>query len=163
MNDVSKRDAATLDAAIAGLQRDLQPGRDLWPGIEHAINETRPRRTWAQYTALAASIVLIFAASLHFGQVEPTVLPGIDRSVLAGLQREHDSNKQALLVQYSDAPALYADWQEQMQQLEQAEQVIYNALREEPGNLELLRILRQVQEKQLQLIDRAFSPRRNTI
>jgi hypothetical protein len=88
---------------------------------------------------------------------------GIERDVLVALQSEHINSKQALLVQYQDEAPLYQDWEMQMQQLEQAEQVIYNALREEPGNLELLKMLRLVQQKQLNLIDSVFSPRLTSI
>lgn len=153
-----------LQQAIARLPREQLPGRDLWPGIEHAINEVPRRITGLHAAALAASVVLLIVASLQFGRVQP--LPGaagIDRELLLSLQSEHQHSKQALLVQYQDAPPLYQDWETQMQQLEQAEQVIYNALREEPDNLELLKMLRLVQQKQLDLIDSVFSPRFTSI
>jgi len=150
----------TLQRAIAQLPRAELPQRDLWPGIEHAINETAPAREWA----LAASLLLILAASLQFGRVEPGPgVAGIERDVLVTLQSEHLHSKQALLVQYQDEAPLYRDWETQMQQLEKAEQVIYNALREEPRNLELLKMLRLVQQKQLNLIDSVFSPRLTSI
>lgn len=154
----------SLQRAIAQLPRAESPQRDLWPGIQHAINETAPARAWKQHAALAASLLLILAASLQFGRVEPGPgVAGIERDVLVALQSEHLHSKQALLVQYQDEAPLYRDWETQMQQLEKAEQVIYNALREEPGNLELLKMLRLVQQKQLNLIDSVFSPRLTSI
>ena len=47
--------------------------------------------------------------------------------------------------------------------MEQAEHVIYKALNEEPDNLELLKILRQIQQKQLNLIETVFAPRAGSI
>lgn len=155
---------SALQRAIAQLPRAQLPQRDLWPGIEHAINEVPSVRVWKQHTVLAASLLLVLAASLQFGRVQPEPgAAGINRELLMALQSEHQHSKQALLVQYQDAAPLYLDWETQMQQLEQAEQVIYNALREEPGNLELLRMLRLVQQKQLDLIDSVFSLRLTTI
>lgn len=164
MTDLKQDKPQTLEQAIARVPRDQLPRRDLWPGIELAINEAPQRSRWHQHLALAASLLLVLGASLQFGRVQPAPgTSGIDRNVLVELQSEHQLSKQALLVQYGDAPALYPDWEAQMRQLEQAEQVIYNALREEPGNIELLRILRLVQEKQLNLIDSVFSSRLTTI
>jgi hypothetical protein len=158
------RDHEALQRAIAQLPREQLPQRDLWPGIELAINEAAPAVKWKQHTALAASLLLVLAASLQFGRVQPEPgAAGIERDVLVALQSEHINSKQALLVQYQDEAPLYQDWEMQMQQLEQAEQVIYNALREEPGNLELLKMLRLVQQKQLNLIDSVFSPRLTSI
>ena len=153
-----------LQRALGQLPREQLPQHDLWPGIEHAINEALPRASWKQHSALAASLLLILAASLQFGRVQPEPgAAGIDRNLLVELQSEHLHSKQALLVQYQDTAPLYPDWETQMQQLEKAEQVIYNALREEPGNLELLKMLRLVQHKQLDLIDSVFSPRLTSI
>ncbi len=153
-----------LQRAIAQVPREQMPQRDLWPGIELAINEAQPPVQWKQRTALAASLLLVLAASLQFGRVQPEPdAAGIEWDVLVALQSEHLHSKQALLVQYEDEAPLYQDWETQMQQLEQAEQVIYNALREEPGNLELLKMLRLVQQKQLNLIDSVFSPRLTSI
>lgn len=157
-------DDSSLQQAIARLPRNVQPQRDLWAGIEHAINEPPQHRPWKQYAALAASLLLILLTSLQYGRVQPApATAGIDRGLLTALQSEHLGNKQALLVQYEDATPLYPAWRSQMEQLEQAEQVIYNALREEPANLELLKMLRLVQKKQLDLIDSVFAPRLNSI
>jgi hypothetical protein len=66
-------------------------------------------------------------------------------------------------VQYRDQPAAYAEWRTQMRELESAEDAIYRALRQDPDNVELLSILRQVQAKQLKLIDAVFSPHHTAI
>ena len=163
MTRVDDQDAR-LQRAVAQLPRQQLPQRDLWPGIEHALLEGSPPHAWKQYAALAAALLLILFTSLQYGRVQPApVVAGIDQELLATIQSEHQQNKQALLVQYDAAQPLYQAWETQMQQLEQAEQVIYNALREEPSNLELLKMLRQIQQRQLDLIDSVFAPRANTI
>lgn len=163
MNPLDDKDTC-LQHAVEQVPRLQLPRRDLWPGIEHALADTAPQHAWKQYAALAAALLLILFTSLQYGRVQPApVVAGIDQELLATIQSEHQQNKQARLVQYDTAQPFYQAWGTQMQQLEQAEQVIYNALREEPSNLELLKMLRQIQQRQLDLIDRVFAPRASTI
>ncbi|MCU0252578.1 MAG: hypothetical protein MUE61_20500 [Vicinamibacterales bacterium] len=57
-------DDRRVDAALAAVARDVEPSRDLWPGIESRLEEraTRPRRAWAWQAAAAA--ILVVASSL---------------------------------------------------------------------------------------------------
>jgi hypothetical protein len=156
--------ARKLAEALRKHPRDLQPERDLWPGIAHAI-EAPAHPHWQRPAALAASVVLLFGLSLYFGarQPEPALFnPQLD-AFLDALRNEHRTGKEALLVQYQGQQPSYADWEVQMQQLEQAEQAVYRALQEDPANMELLKILRQVQTRQIKLIDAVFEPRLTTI
>jgi len=162
MNDKDFDDL--LSEEINNLKRDIAPSRDLWPGIDHAIYSNTI--AVPKSLAIAASIMLVvsvaFSAGLYFNRPLPN-----DSQVLASmismLQNEHERNKQALLVEYQNQTALAPDWEGQMQQLEQAEQAIYEALREDPQNIELLKILRQVQTKQIELIESVYAPLFTTI
>jgi hypothetical protein len=166
---MTDNDELRLRRALDALPREIQPTRDLWPGIAHAVREVpyaKPRaHSSLQRLALAASLVLMLGASLYYGLRQPDLSfdrAGLD-AMIAALQSRHQSSKEALLVQYRDQPAAYADWQAQMQELESAEDAIYRALRQDPDNVELLTILRQVQAKQLKLIDAVFSPHHTAI
>jgi hypothetical protein len=162
MNDPQRK--PKLQDLVNNMPRELTPARDLWPGITHAIN-TPVRADWQRTTALAASIMLIFGLSLYFStrQSAEVLLNSRLEEYIGVLQYEHQQNKQALLVQYKDQQAVYPEWNEQMKELEQAEQIIFEALREDPENLELLKILRHVQQKEIDLLDTAFAPRLNSI
>lgn len=162
MNDLQRK--AKLQNVIGSMPRELTPERDLWPGIVHAIN-TPAHTDWQRSAALAASIMLIFGVSLYFSTVRPSGVLQNSRidEYIGSLQYEHQQTKQALMVQYKDSPAFYTDWAVQMKELEQAEQVIFEALRDDPENLELLKILRQVQAKEIELLEAAFAPRLNSI
>ena len=152
-----------LNEELRNLRKDIPPSRDLWPGIEHAINSNTI--AVPKPLAVAASILLVvsiaFSGGLYFSRPQPD--GQAMASLVAMLQSEHERNKQALLVEYQDQTALAPDWEEQMQQLEQAEEAIYEALREDPENIELLKILRQVQTKQIDLIESVYAPLFTTI
>jgi hypothetical protein len=154
-----------LQDAIARMPRDTLPSRDLWPGIAHALHERPRHSTLGGQMALAASILLVVFGSIYFGMRQP--LQSAEQyyfnDFLSSLESDHLRSKQALLTQYKDETAVYPQWQEQLQQLESAEQVIYRALREDPENTELLSILQRVQSKQLGLIDSAFSSRLSSL
>ena len=146
-----------LQGALDALPREVLPQRDLWPGIEHALllPERRPV-AWYRHGALA---------SLYFGmQQSAQRLPNsVVEQFLATLQDEHDLNMQMLLIRYEDQQPYYEGWERQLQQLEQAEAAILEALRDDPQNLEMIEILRSVQQKQLNLIDKVFEPGAGTI
>lgn len=159
-----------LEQALRSLPREALPARDLWPGIEHAIGVSAdparpPYRYHVRQLALAASVLLLLALSLYYGgrQPAPALTNPVVLEFLDTLRSEHRTSVQNLLARYQEQQPYYPDWTEQMQQLEQAEQVIYQALRDEPANLELVKILRQVQNQQLQLIDAVFDPRAGAI
>jgi hypothetical protein len=165
---MTDHDELHLQRALQALPREIQPERDLWPGIVHAIQHRELRAKGSptvRRLALAASLLLVLASSLYYGLRQPGISPErvALEAMIAELQSHHQSSKQTLLVQYRDQPAAYEDWQHQMQELEDAEDAIYRALRQDPDNRELLGILRQVQDKQIRLIDAVFSPRLNSI
>ena len=59
---MNETDDDKLDIAASRLATDISPERDLWPGIEEAIN--RPKRSrWIPMLAQAAGVVLIVGVS----------------------------------------------------------------------------------------------------
>ncbi len=152
--------------ALEALPREVLPQRDLWPGIAHGL--MMPERepvAWYRHAALAASVVLVLSLSLYFGTQQPLqALPNsVVEEFLSSLKNEHAINKQTMLVQYQDQEAYYPDWEKDLEDMEQAEAVIFEALRDDPENLQLIRMLRQVQDNQLDLIDAVFDPRVGSI
>lgn len=155
----------SLQELIDVLPREITPARDLWPGIDHAINAPSSAAVSYRPYALAASVLLMLGLSLYYGARQPIPVladPAIEQYI-SGLQSEHDRSKQAVLIEFQQQQALYPQWEDQLHELEQAENVIYDALRSDPDNRELLSILRDVQAKQLKLIDAVFAPQLNSI
>jgi hypothetical protein len=152
--------------ALNVLPREVLPQRDLWPGIAHGLLMPEPRPVaWYRHAALAASVVLVLTLSLYYGTLQPLQpLPNSRvEALLSSLKDEHQLNKQTMLVQYQGQEAYSPDWESDLQEMEQAEAVIFEALRNDPENLQLIKMLRQVQENQLDLIDAVFDPRVGTI
>ena len=111
------------------------------------------------------AVLLVTALSLYYSAMQPE--PALSNSelerLLLSLRVEHELNKRMLLVQYKDQEPYYAGWEQQLMDMEEAEAAIFEALRDDPENLEMIEILRQVQEKQLNLIDKVFDPGAGTI
>ncbi len=53
-----------IDAALSSLSREVEPGRDLWAGIESKLEPRPGRRTAAWAWRAAAALVLVAASSL---------------------------------------------------------------------------------------------------
>lgn len=64
-----------------------------------------------------------------------------------------------MLVEYENKEALTTNWHTQLQELEEAEQAIKQALENEPQNQALLTMLAQIYQQQLDLINKVHAPR----
>ena len=62
-------------------------------------------------------------------------------------------------MQYQNQPALTDNWQQQLTELEDAERAIKQALDNEPENPALLKMLAQVYQQQLDLINKVHAPK----
>lgn len=134
----------------------VKPHRDLWPGIERALNQpvvkAETSSTWSKVSAVAAC-ALVGAMSWQ------VTLNSVKEDTLADINELFEQQKQTLLVQYAEQPALTSDWKRQLQELEQAEKAIKMALDNDPESAALLKMLAQVYQQQLDLINRVHSPR----
>lgn len=148
-----------LDEAVAQLPTEVSPKKDLWQGVENAI-ANQPNKTskkshvWQQVTALAACMCLgLLSYQVFFNQQSSQYEAG-----LKAMTQTFKHEKQALLVKYSDQKALADNWQAQLAELEEAEKAIKLALENEPENATLLRMLSQVYQQQLDLINKVHEP-----
>ncbi|MBU77782.1 MAG: hypothetical protein CMK63_12405 [Pseudoalteromonadaceae bacterium] len=143
-------------------KQDISPDKDLWPGIERAIAEPqtpqieKPTHGWNKLAAVAACcIAALLTVQLFVGQ-------GESNSMMA-MSDYFTKQKQGLLVQYQNQPALTDNWQQQLKELEEAESAIKQALENEPENSALLQMLSQVYQQQLDLINKVHAPKWQTI
>lgn len=164
----------SLQQAIGQLPKEMQPERDLWQGIELGIErrqqaiqddaQTNNKAKTPPYLALAASFA--FVAMLGFlvnkqWQVAPTELtPGLSNAAELAqlLSNQHETQRDELLVSYQNQPAATENWQQQLQELDDAAAAIKVALAQDPNNTALLKMLQNVYQQQIGLIERVHSP-----
>ncbi len=136
------------------LPRELEPPRDLWPGIAARLQPARPTRRglgWLAGLAIAASLCL--AVGLAWQQGRP---PSPDPQV-ALVQREAQAltrEYQAALLQFEGAP-LPAPIQPALATLDRSVGEIRQALDSDPGARYLLDQLRRTYSRRLSLTQRA--------
>ncbi|MDF2180311.1 hypothetical protein P2G88_18800 [Aliiglaciecola sp. CAU 1673] len=149
-----------LAVQLEQLPREQQPERDLWPGIEHALNRQshaplEPTKRNGQYWGMAAAVAMVGMLS-WFGvqQIGP------DQDDLAArLSAQHQAQKQALLAKFTDQPALTENWQQQLKELDDAAMAIRKALENDPDNMAMLQMLQQVYQQQIDLIEKVHAPK----
>lgn len=148
-----------LQQQLEALPEQQQPEKDLWRGIELAINQSQPytnsaRKRW--YAVAASLLVVGFAGWLSWQMPQQTADA---ESLAALLSSQHQQQKQALLVSFKGQQALTNNWQEQLLELDDAAEAIKKALQQEPGNLALLKMLQQVYQQQIDLIETVHAPK----
>lgn len=146
-----------LKQQIDRLPRHKQPRRDLFQGIELALADDSPsksRVTPKLYLLAASFAVFGLLGWLSFSQ-QSDMLSGED--LITALSEQHQQQKNALLVRFKDQPALTQNWQQQISELDEAAQAIKTALKNEPNNMALLKMLQSVHQQQINLIERVHS------
>jgi len=150
-----------LKHSLDSMPEEIQPKKDLWQGIDRAIDFNAKPKANNHFTKLSVIAACFAAALLSINFLSNTqVSPqGSEINNVASISQLFETEKQALLVQYQAKPALTDDWQSQLDDLEQAEAAIKQALKNEPQNSTLLRMLAQVYRQQLELINRVHQPK----
>ena len=149
----------TLVSQLADVNKDQQPERDLWPGIELALSceSSKPSNAVVEkrmYLVAAAVGIFGLIGWLSVNQY-PVSLTGDE--LVASLSEQHLDQKNALLIRFQDQPALTQNWQDQLTELDDAAVAIKMALRNESNNMTLLKMLRHVHQQQINLIERVHS------
>lgn len=160
-----------LQDKIQTLPKEMQPAKDLWQGIDIALasaeRESAEPDTSAKVItlsngfggkplALAASVLLV--AVLGWQGIQKAPQTSEPSSLVSLMMAQHDKQKTVLLASLSDSAELTDNWQKQLDELEQAEGAIEAALRDDSDNMALLKMLQQVHQQQLKLIERVHAP-----
>lgn len=150
---------------ISGIPKEKQPERDLWRGIELGITSQQDDAssstvTSKQWMAIAASVCLVtvlwFAAPFAF-KADESRSDGYALIDAMSMQQQQQVN--SLLASYESTTALTEDWQEQLKELDDAADVIKAALKDDPDNSALIKMLHHVYQQQIALIERVHAPK----
>ncbi len=154
-----------LQQQLDSLSQEKQPQRDLWKGIELSIEaENQPTKKSGfrtSHIALAASVALV--AMLSWFTLKPTTpdtqngLTG--QALVQALSQQHQQQMNALLVKFEGQPAVTQNWQQQLEELDSAANAIKAALEEDPDNTALLKMLQNVYQQQMMLVERVHAPK----
>ncbi|XOV80571.1 MAG: hypothetical protein ACFHVJ_06375 [Aestuariibacter sp.] len=157
-----------LKQQLADLPREMQPDKDLWSGIDIALTtreHEQPQQKKIQnnvlafkqqYVALAASILVV--ATLSWQLLTPAPQQFEPERLVNALTEQHIQQKSALLASYSETQAATANWQQQLDELEQAGEAIRAALKEDPDNVALMKMLQHTYQQQIDLIEKVHAP-----
>ena len=150
-----------LRSQIDALDREKQPERDLWSGIDVALSKEQqsPEQssTGKQLRIFAVAASLAFVGIFSWFSIDQSV-PNFDgQELVAALSNQHQQQKDALLVKFQDQPALTQNWEKQLEELDEAALAIKAALEQEPNNMALLKMLQNVHQQQIDLIERVHS------
>ncbi|MBC3766844.1 hypothetical protein [Neptunicella marina] len=140
---------------IDQLDKNMQPQRDLWTGIEVALSEQHTTKK-KPYLAIAASVMVV--GLVGWLGLKSDIVADNSPQLVQTLTQQHQQQMQGLLVTYADAPALTNDWQQQLDELDRAADAIKQALAKDPNNPALLKMLQQVYQQQIDLVEKVHAP-----
>ncbi|AAZ25285.1 hypothetical protein CPS_4363 [Colwellia psychrerythraea 34H] len=166
----------TLAEQVATLPVEMTPERDLWSGIERAINHKRQEVAAENQgnlfmpSAWAASIALVmlvswftFSPSIN-KESEPVLVKtqeknGVTQGQLVNfMQQNFKKQKQTLLASYGQPTVdkLPAAMQQELTQLSDARASIRKALLTDENNTDLLNLLDFTQQQELKLLQQLY-------
>ena len=165
----------TLSSYVDRLPKELSPQRDLWSGIERAIQDKSQQNISVNEkshfvpTAWAASFIAAVLLSWVVFSPSSTVttpltannekaLQSSAQQLVGLMQVSFQQQKQAMLVSYGqpDMSKIPADMQTQLEELGKARNTIEKALLNDENNIDLLNLLRFTQQQELNLLQQLF-------
>jgi hypothetical protein len=178
-NDIIKENTISdklLTDQVAKLTNEMTPERDLWSGIERAINhqtqEISDNKKNAVFvpSAWAASILIVMLASwftfspssnglrapkMAQSEQEEKVMQG---ELVSFMQNNFQQQKQTLLVSYGQpaVDTLPVAMQKELKQLGDARASIRKALLADENNADLLNLLDFTQQQELKLLQQLY-------
>ncbi len=159
MSNKNKNEDVDLLTLVNELPKEIEPERDLWPGIEQAIAEKPQIRSasndnsWHSWARTAAAFVP--AAFVLIFWLQQSSAPAESQSQFNSVTASFEAQKRQLLRQVANETPLVDNWQMSLSDLEQAEQALLKALQSQPEDPALLKMLTHVYQQQLEVIQKS--------
>lgn len=158
-----------LQEKLQQLPGEITPERELWSGIERAIQgkaqaQVQPKILQTKLP-MAWAATVIAAVLLTWLSIGPQQITPSEPSLAAMMQQDFKQQKQTMLTSFGhpDQRQLSAEMQAQLQQLSAAQTTIKNALTNDPNNTDLLNLLRWTQQQELDLLEQLYRPQWQSI
>lgn len=147
--------------SLRDMPQELQPGRDLWAGIESRI--TVRRRTWQLPASLAAGVVLLatgISIGVHLRQADPQTTATASGNLLqaafwsdSDYQRQRDALLRALPEKLEQLPPESRQHvQDSLQSIQQAIQDIQTELGRDASNVLLQELLINATQEEMRVL-----------
>jgi anti-sigma factor RsiW len=161
----TERGLRRILAEAASLPRQKSPERDLWPGIEERLR-SRPRVSWT-FLAAAAAVALAVAGALFLAK-DRTPLAGpravpvaatLESPALAEAESDYERASAALLAALHErrdsfSPETIASVEKNLEIIDGALAEVREALRRDPENPELTRMLAATHRRKVDVLRR---------
>jgi hypothetical protein len=153
-----------LDDLIGNLDQDITPSRDLWSGIEQAVTQipqeaefdrvesTIGKTQWMKVAAMFAPVALV--SGIWFGQTGGSEPQYVEPNWLKPVSASFELQKKQLLQRVSDSTVISPNWRTSLSELESAEKALKKALTHQPEDPALMKMLTQIHQQQLDLINK---------
>lgn len=153
-----------LQKQLDELPREISPERDLWPGIEVALQQRSQQGKHTKTTLLPFAWAASVVAAVLLTWVNITPQQATD-DLVASLQSDFEQQKKTMLVSFGrpELTKLPVAMQQQLQQLASARNSIQLALAADENNVDLLDLLRWTQQQEMDLLKQLYSPQWQTI
>jgi hypothetical protein len=160
------------------LPDEMTPQRDLWTGIERAIQTKQQEKPLLNSSSKKKFVPAAWAASLVAAvlvtwvsfspQQDVTQVAQQNASPLnlvTAMQENFEQNKQTMLVSFGlpKVSELPKEIQAELIKLSSARKAIEKVLIEDPSNNDLLNLLRWTQKQELDLLTQLYSPKWQSI
>jgi len=160
-----------LTSQVDSLPKEMQPERDLWSGIERAIqgksqqspieNKKSNVTPMAWAASLVAAVLVAWVSFAPAPQLSEPLAANQEESagqLVSAMQDNFQQQKQTMLVSYGqpDMTDLPAKMQNQLVELAQARKAIEKALVNDGSNVDLLNLLRFTQQQELDLLQKLY-------
>jgi hypothetical protein len=167
-----------MQKQIAELPEEMTPKRDLWAGIERAIQTKKQDKPSFEPTTKKVFVPTAWAASLvaavlvtwvSFSPQQPPIKVaqqhGTPLNLVVAMQESFKQTKQIMLVSFGQPKMseLPKEIQEELIKLSSAQKTIEKALIEDPSNNDLLNLLSWTQKQELDLLTQLYSPKWQSI
>jgi len=169
-----------LQNEVAALPDEMTPQRDLWSGIERAIQgkkqdassfESSTKKVFIP-TAWAASLVaavlvtwVSFSPNFSSQPVDMAQQKNSPLNLVMAMQENFQETKRTMLVSFGQPKVseLPNEIQAELRNLDSALKMIEKALLEDPSNNDLLNLLHWTQKQELDLLTQLYSPKWQSI